>query len=384
MDHRLFIIALIVASGFICVIASNPSYKYVIDNGVTINLLNKTIISDVSPYTYLSTTNKNDGIGFTIGVNNDTNLYSELSTYTVKSTTANYTYYFYKDKNKFYIRDSNCNFLCVNSCGSVFLSHIRYRHFCKFNIKKIHNKYSIYAGNHTNRVLEFKKDDNLLKAKIVSNTNNFVDENTLFILKNEPKPNPTKCVQISKTEQKLLAKDQRCQLNTILNNTVSLSNIDVFVKKDNKKYYKLLMKSSEYDKVFIKHFYINNVYVLQDVNTCKYLCQNEKCGVYMSNENTEECKIKIDQGKSDLFIRFNHSNYYLTYNSMNDSMTFSNNKKTFIKFVETDTPHVTKHCQNYEPINKKQFQKCPVSNNGNSFMINLPSLLIFLALNYKL
>ncbi|ACZ63591.1 FGF-2 [Pieris rapae granulovirus Wuhan] len=392
MNRYLFI----VVSCISVIIATNP-YEYTVDNkNYTVHLMDGTTLNNtLSPMEYLLQTNKTYGLGFSVGLDrNNINLYSDPSSFSVRSTPANFTYYFFRDKSKYFIRDHQCNFLCVNPCGESFMSPIRFQHYCKFNIiKNLNNKYSVYASSKsvsiTHRILEFDNVENKLRARIVKNANESMMETIPpFQLKNGPILYRGKCVPINKVEQKNLdTTEERCKLNDIVKSTAP-TNVDVYVKKDNVKFYKLRLENDqntafENGDVFVKNVLQPNVYSLRNVKTCKYVCQNYDCGVYMSDENSNECKIRVEQNedRNSFFIRFLHNNYYLSYNASVDTMSFSHNTKTRIEFVEAEYKKKL-NCKKFEfNANKSPTNKCTKSL-GSTLSINLPHLFFFLMLNF--
>lgn len=370
-------------------------FTYSLEGGefIIVNDANDSLHTD--PLKYLETTNKTFGLGYTINYDNNVNLFSDDTSINVKSTTSNFTYFFYLVKNKYYIRDDKCNFICINPCGKVFTSPMRLQHFCKFIIKKIKNKYSIYTSstgvtNTTYRVLKFDVNRNVLKGKIVSHTNDSVTEKALFKLTNGPVPYKGSCIPVTKVQQKNLdTSDDRCNVDkSITDNkkTKPVSITDVYIKKDNLKFYKIRFSDSKYSSdVYIKNVINNNVFVIRNVKSCKYLCQNIKCGVYESYENSLDCLINVHQKTSNapFYVRFVSNNYYLSYNETTDSMAFSHNTKGILEFVDTDYSDKMV-CEKFE-INtgRPPSEKCHPSNLSNSLTINLPQLFLFLMLNFN-
>ncbi|QOD40074.1 fgf-2 [Matsumuraeses phaseoli granulovirus] len=382
-----------------CVLTIDNTFEYDVEQKVQIHLLNDDIVP--SPMFYLQMTNKTFGLGYTVGVDHNLNLYTERYSNYIRSTPSNYTYYFFKDRNKYYIRDERCNFVCVNPCGTVFTSAIRYQHYCKFVIDKFDNKYSIFASSTgqatTHRILNFNKTLNMLTANVVYNTNDTVHNKAPFTLKHGPRPQMNKCVSLLKVPQKNLdMKDQeRCQLDIDVSAAAIINpNIDMYVKQDNKKFYKLKMGNSYINGdgaltgenvIFQKNYVEPNVYIFRNVDTCKYLCQSSECGVYMAEENSKECNIKVEQSllRDSFYIKFMYNNYYLSYNNTDDSMTFSHNTKSRIEFVETVYDNKVS-CNPVEINNEPSTKKCGDNNSSaNTLTINLPHLFLFLVLNYN-
>ncbi|AAQ21708.1 fgf [Cryptophlebia leucotreta granulovirus] len=388
---------------FVCCETFNP-YKYIVDKekivpNYTISLKDGSVLYDSrTPNDYLKLTNKTYGLGYVIGLNDHINLHSEPKSIDVRSTTANFTFFFYLDNNnKYYIRDENCNFLCLNHCGKVFTSPVRLRHHCKFNLLWKENRLGIYMVNKNgdpSKILKFDREQNLLTA-LVNNTLNVDMLPTPFRVKYGPQEVGVRCTSLSKIPQKTLdTSKNKCVTDTILEyNYDPSTNNDMFVKKDDKKFYKLRLGDSFINGdgslngpnvIFHKNIIEPNVYLFRNVHNCKFLCQNTKCGMFMSDENTSDCKIRVEQSllRDYFYIKFINSNYYLSYNTSENSMSFSHSTKSNIVFEETSYNEKLT-CSNILSSVDKVSDKCNSNNLGNILTVNLPNMFLVLMLNYN-
>nr|QGY99851.1 FGF [Cydia pomonella granulovirus] len=348
------------------------------------HLSEDTILHDsVSPATYLKRSNKTHGFGYVIGLDDDhhnTNLQSSTDSPDIRSTTANFTYYFYLDNNnKYYIRDNRCNFVCVNQCGTVFTSEVRLRHHCKFNLVWRGSACGIYTVNKegvVSKILQFDMEQNLLTALI--NTSVPVDGlPTPFTLKHGPKLMGNRCEALNKVSQRTLnTSKNKCVVDSILKEDVE----DVVTDK---RFYKLRMGNAFIDGddlIFHKtELDQPNVYTFRNVHTCKFLCESSECGVFMSDRNGSECRVRVERSGSSYHIRFVGNNYYLSYNNSDSSMAFSHSTKSNIVFEETEYNDKLS-CGG---VSSGPIKKCGSSSLGNTLTINIPHLFLFLMLNYN-
>ncbi|AAM70314.1 fibroblast growth factor 2 [Phthorimaea operculella granulovirus] len=351
---------------------------------------NETLYDSMTPMDYLMRTNKTFGVGYTVGYDRNINLYSEPNTFNVRSTPANYTFYFYRDNDKYYIRDEECSFLCANPCGVVFMSKVRLQHYCKFYVEKHgHNVYSIFATNNgptgvIHKTLDFERNKNMVFAQVTNNVTR--QDGAMFHLKHGPRLRKVSCPAIMRVPQRNLAAEGRmCHIDPsiILNkNSLPTTESDVYVRKDHIKYYR--MRTGVQNRVFTKSLSSNNAYVLRDSKTCQYLCQSNMCGVYMSDYDVEgECNFVFDStSRSSFYIRLPTDNYYLSYNDTTGVMNFSHTINSRVEFYE-----VLENDPNTECLQRqKKASTCGKPLNGvtNTLTINLPNLFLFLVLNKTL
>ncbi|AMF83848.1 fgf-2 [Cnaphalocrocis medinalis granulovirus] len=342
---------------------------------------------------YLMSTNKTVGVGYTMGLNDNINFYTDTSTGFVRSMpVAKHVYYFYRDVNndKYFIRDENCGFLCVNPCGDVFTSLNRYHHYCKFMItNKNSERFGIFTSSNgatiTHRLLEFDLFNNILRAKIVRNiTDSIIHENKI-ILKNGPQSTPpTKCEPIHLAEHiNLDNTNDKCKLddtivNVIKKQTKNNNPNSMGIKKDSLIYYKITIDTKDnntHTKVFIKNtLEANNVYTLRDIDTCMFLCKSQECGVYYSTENSEECKIKILHNKYKSYF---FSTLFVYTNSLYD---------TKLQLIDKNEDIIknSQKCKRQNNTNKRSTRLCtrnPTADNkniGKNLRVNVMLIHIYL------
>lgn len=387
---------------FISIHLSTPTttdkYKYSV--GLDVNLMDGVHIHhDADPMRYLHNTNKTYGLGYTIGVLRDNvNLYAELDSPTVRSIPSNYTFYFYNDNNKFYIRNSMCNFLCVDVCGVAFMSPVRYKHHCKFHINSTHTgNISIFSVNNNGKRRDFKFDSihNILKMSMTTTDT----EEYPFVFKNGPIHHHNRCQPIARTVQQTLVVNTGECTPTLKKNKHN-NGVEVSVKKDDHQYYTMQTIDDDDDDsqfiqrhhLFVKHYISPGVYVLQDAITCKFVCQNSECGVYMSNVNNGQCKIHVMTNRDNSFyVRFYNNNYNLMYNTTTNELSYAHSKKSRVKLVPMHRNKDTHRymCNNLE-ANSREYddestKECIKlkKNTASALSFSIPNIVFFLMLSYN-
>ncbi|UXX41917.1 fgf-2 [Psilogramma increta granulovirus] len=349
--------------------------------------------------------NKNHGVGYTIGVYRDNvNLYVEHESPIVRSIPSNYTFYFYNDNNKFYIRNNMCNFLCVDVCGMAFMSPVRYKHYCKFYINSTRTgNVAIFLVNKNGkrRNLKFDAIQNILKIDKTTTDS----EEYPFVLKNGPIHHQNECRPIARTVQQILnVNTEEC--NPLKKNKnknfsgVGRGGVEVSIKRDDHQYYGMrLIKINDDDNdddnniqflqrnhLFVKHNIIPGVYVLQNAITCEFVCQNSECGVYMSNVNNGQCKVHLMTNRDNSFyVRLHNSNNYnLIYNTTTNMLLFAENDiKSRVKLIPIHKNKDTHRyvCNNLEMMNNRDDDDVGHSTNDckrfNSNTANVVSLSLF-------
>ena len=378
---------------------TTDTYKYSVDHdGLDVDLIDGVHIHhDADPMRYLYNTNKTYGLGYTIGVYRDNvNLYVEQNSPIVRSIPSNYTFYFYNDNNKFYIRNNMCNFLCVDACGVAFMSPVRYKHYCKFHINSTHTgNFSIFSVNNNGKRRDFKFDSihNILK---MSKTNT---EEYPFVLKNGPVHHLNKCQPIARTVQQTLVVNTDECTPTVKKNKHGSGGVEVSVKRDDHQYYGMRPMDIDDDSqfsqrhhLFVKHIISPGVYVLQNAITCKFVCQNSECGVYMSNVNNGQCKVHVMTNRDNSFyVRFYNDNYNLMYNTTTNELSYAHSKRSRVKLVpilkNKDTHRYV--CNNlevssrdYDDESTKECKKFS-RNTANVLSLSIPNIVFFLMLSYN-
>lgn len=400
MNHHnlLFFLNFILSSTVFSTSTTTDIYKYnVDDDGLDVKLMDGVHIHhDANPLRYLITTNKNYGLGFTIGVYRDNvNLYVERNSHVVRSTPSNYTFYFFNDNNKYYIRNVACNFLCVDACGTAFMSPVRYKHHCKFQINSTRaGNFSIFIENNgKRRDLNFDSVHNILRINKIDTVEEYP-----FVLKYGPVNHSNKCQPIARTVQQILVVNTGECVPTIKKIKQQAAGVDVSVKKDDHQYYEMqLMDTTDTTQftprhnLFVKHIISPGMYVLQNALTCEFLCQNNECGVYMSNTNNAQCKIYVFTNRdSSFFVRFANDNYNLMYNTSTNKLSYAHSKRSRVKLVPV-TKNKNAHryvCNNLEASSSsddgiKKECKNFRTNAANVLSLSIPNILFFLILSYN-
>ncbi|AER41544.1 fibroblast growth factor 2 [Epinotia aporema granulovirus] len=359
--------------------------------------------NDMSILSYLLESTKLKGVGFNIAVKN-TDQYTNLhvtNDNVVRVTTADYTFYFYRDGNKYYIRDASCKFLCANPCGVVFTSSIRLQHYCRFNIKMITTGlFKIYLDSRNNDVVKYKSLDFVVadnKLRALTNLHNYDDVKASFRIHGTPIYDAS-CPRLSTVDSKnldaLSSEDmsKKCAIPDQNDNSV-LVNYDVHIKQDRRQYYQIKIGEEYIDgeggvvessKVFQKHFIKPNVYAFRNINTCKFICQNANCGVYMSSVYSNDCKLRVEQSllRDSFFVKFIQNNYYLSYTNKN--VTYSSNPRSKIEFDEY-MYGVMSGCPSFDiyspsPVNDINCHR----NKGTRLFISAVTVLLSFILNKKI
>lgn len=389
---KLLILAAVVGGD----VASEDRYRY------EVRTMEDTI-RDTTPAGYLARSNKNEGVGYSIVFDN-IRLHPDPESNSIRSTTANYTFYFYRDGPKFYIRDRKCNFVCMNPCGTVYTSPVRLQHQCKFAVGLgaggLFKIYAVSRGvNTTYRGFEFVREDNILRGRIRLASE--ADVSASFRLEGQPR-HERSCKRIASVPQKNLDVRRegegddvnRCSMIDTAA-VFSNPNADVVVREETKRYYALRMDRGYLDgngalsarkSVFVKHYVSPNVYVFRNAETCKFLCLSRECGLFASGGYTAECQIRVEQSllRDTLFVRFLKTNYYLSYNEKTGRVDYAENAKSRVEFEETAPPG-TGECTPFstsDPGPAPPRRGCP-KNSGETLVISLPSLLLVAVLNFN-
>ncbi|AEB00395.1 fgf-2 [Clostera anachoreta granulovirus] len=369
----------------------NP-YTYKVAEDYTVQLYDNELIHDSkSPIHYLKISNKTLGVGFNVGVLNGTvNLYTDTVSRYVRSTPSNSTYYFFKDGDKYYIRDADCNFVCANPCGVVYVSRERVQHQCKFAVNRRVDHYSIYAYNTngasvTYRMLWFDVKQNVLRARALTDNETINRVDAPFLLRGDPTWYTGRCVPIKRTHQKVLRSNQNmCMIDVDgdVGSMINSTNVDLYVKKDNRRLFSLRIahdNTTLYDGAFSKTVISPNVYVLRNEDTCRYLCYSVECGVFMGQENSAECTVRIERSVENAFfyLKFVNNNNYLSFNG---SVLSTQKATTRVWFDGTKTVGARQRCSAYSRNTRKSGTKLCDTNSSAIASINLIKLFVTMVL----
>ncbi|APO13993.1 FGF-2 [Plodia interpunctella granulovirus] len=197
----------------------------------------------------------------------------------------NYTFYAYSDGNNYYIRDENCNFVCANTCGTVYLSSVRVKHLCKFSI----GWYSITNRNYKHHNLQplfsnlvFGSEEEMLISGTSYPANftlNFVETQQEY------------CVPTHRT--KLIEMDHPCYIPDQTLNTDNEAKTSFFtpVKWDDKFGNKIFELITVPDRI--------DTYLFRSVKDCLFVCFPKKSGdVFLSEK---ECNVHLYHTEDETF-----------------------------------------------------------------------------------
>lgn len=387
--HAALLLCILVQHGWCDTIVYKKADKYRVTDETTV-------------FSRLIASTKLNGVGFNVAVKN-TDQYTNLhvtNDNVVRVTTANYTFYFHHDGNKYYIRDSSCNFLCANPCGVVFTSPIRLQHYCRFNIKLMNTGlFKIYLDTYSNGSIKYKSLDFVVadnKLRALTNLRNYTDVKAAFKIHGTPIYH-TSCPRLSIADSKnldaLSVEDmsKKCAIPELNDNDV-LPNYDVHMKQDRRQYYQIKIGGEYIDgeggvaqnsKVFQKHFINPNVYAFRNTKTCKFICQNSKCGVYMSNVYSNDCKLRVEQSllRDSFFVKFVQNNYYLSYT--NNNVTYSANPKSKIEFDDY-MYGVVSGCPSFDVYSPSPTNDDCYRNKGTRLCVSIVTVLLGFIVNKKI
>ncbi|AAP85742.1 fgf [Adoxophyes orana granulovirus] len=254
--------------------------------------------------------NKIHGTPLMITFDKNLILQSDIHTGRLRSTPSNYSFSFYKhDDGSFYLRDANCNFVCLNACKEIYMSIDRIKHLCRYVVKELaRDKYAFYLANKLEErsiTLSFNKTTNLLEG--TSDVSKRIAEFGLELSNDE-----TRCEPTFKSDQQ--EQTNQCDALTY-SNTLGIETPDrataAHIKNHLLQFYQLI-NSPVKNKIFVKSQLSSDMFVLKsvDLNNCLYMCYTDECGLYMSEVNSVECKIKTNQINKNKFIaQFVHNKY---------------------------------------------------------------------------
>ncbi|AQQ80395.1 FGF-2 [Betabaculovirus altermyunipunctae] len=280
----------------------------------------------------------------------------------IVSTTKydNHTWYFYRDvkTDKYYARDDTCRFMCMNPCGTAFMSNVLVKHYCKFKIDSNDEHYKLYipssvgSSRRSYRYLVFDSKFNAVKG-VIGMTNH---TEIPFKFSIEPtRTNQTGCTRIGKMSAINLDAHSttRCSLprTTELVKGGEITK-EIQVVSNIRYYYHLKMHGGyvtssanihpligDYSR-FQKEMINVNVFVFRNTDTCNYLCLN-KCGVvYMSLKHNSDCNIRIvdTTASGNVYLKFLRHDTYLAVDS--DGNLTNSTSITYLNQVELDMTEI--------------------------------------------
>ncbi|QBQ01661.1 fgf-2 [Hyphantria cunea granulovirus] len=292
----------------------------------------------LNPVKHIDMSNKTVGAGYQILNNGTTHLYYNINQgYSAVKAVVKYvphTFFFYKDGVKVYIRDDKCRFLCVNICGQVFLSPVRFRNVCRFVLHPTaENSIKIYtvigdAAQPVYKTLEFAADKNLLTTQVgqINETSASTDFN-LNVPPLVEERHQNNCLKIQETVRLNLdasptnwcklpdlqqIKGPRQKVAHIGDKTQTIYNIqlneETFVSETG--------VGADRSTYFFKYNVGANQLVFANSANCKFMCQN-KCGsVYFTHTFNADCIARLHYGRglNKKYVRFDNSNLYMSLN----------------------------------------------------------------------
>nr|ANY57623.1 PlxyGVORF104 protein [Plutella xylostella granulovirus] len=320
--------------------------------------------------------NKSIGIGYGLLYNKtdylyykNANEYSNISTVTKRQK---HTFYFYKDTfrndGKFYIRDDNCKFMCLNPCGHVFMSSTIFTHICKFFIKPVNDSVKIFTKSRatpfTYKSLKYNEKSNELVGELYLNSED--DVTASFSLVGDVESFQTYCKKIGETKQKNLdlSTEERCTTPVIEDTPdyqkkivvayefknvydIKVGDNSIFIGSDAK-----LSAYSDLNTKFYKHTVGVNSVVFKHAKSCKYLCVTGCGQTYMTSDYNEDCTIRLDMSRtsSEFYFRVIKHNKYMYLN--NTWLDLRDKPKTYFKLYETNVATIQELCAD-NPLPKK-------------------------------
>lgn len=308
------------------------------------------------------------GVGYSLVHNKETPVYPrslDQNAYIVSTTKyENHTWYLYRDTkvDKFYIRDQSCRFMCLNPCGTAFMTNVLVKHYCKFKIEEKDSMHRVYipssavATKNTNyRYLTFDSTFNIVKGVLNLKKSDLVP----YTFAMEPtKTNQTGCTKIGKMASLNLdlRQNTRCTLPTVREMTPADVTKELQVVSSIRYFYHLKMNDGyvtstaninpvmgDYSR-FHKEMINTNLYVFRSTDNCNYLCLN-KCGVvYMSLKFNDDCKIRIVEttAANNVYLKFDRHQSYLTVNeqgTLTNSTTITYRNQVQLEMTEMENMH---------------------------------------------
>jgi hypothetical protein len=305
------------------------------------------------PIKHINLTNKTVGVGYQLLNNGTAHLYYNTNQgYSAVKAVVEYvphTFFFYKDDFKVYIRDDRCRFLCINMCGQVFLSPVRFRNVCRFVLHQTAaTSVKIYGETQlANKTLKFAADKNLLTSQSGTQWNDTNDASTNFNLIVPPlveERYQKSCLKIKETVRLNLdaspanrcklpdlrqIKEPRQRTSHIGDKTQTIYNLQL----NEEVYVSETGVSADRNTYFFKYYVGTNQIILANAANCKFLCQN-KCGrVYFTTTFNPDCttKMHFSRGSNKKYLRFENSKLYASVNE--SRLDYSQTPLTPITFV---------------------------------------------------